>query len=198
MTVFFCPTTAFFYDDAVNSVIPEGALEYSAEDRDALLALVSHGRRVVAGADGYPVLVDPPVVVPSCPELCAQIDAAADKARAAVAGDPLRAVEYQRSVDQAQAFKDAGYPADAVPPMVAAWAIGGRTAQQAADSILGEAVAYNGALVWIRTTRLAAKEQIKALFADDQQAAAEALTTETVNAIRAAVAGVGNNAGVPA
>lgn len=64
MTVFFCPETAFFYDDQHNSVIPEGVLEYGAEERDTLLALVSHGRRIVAGPDGYPVLVDPPPLTP--------------------------------------------------------------------------------------------------------------------------------------
>ncbi|MNJ37700.1 hypothetical protein D3C77_325310 [compost metagenome] len=71
MTVFFCPNTTFFYDDELNSVIPEGALEYSAEERDALLALVSHGRRIVAGTDGYPVLIDPP---PLTPEQLAEVE----------------------------------------------------------------------------------------------------------------------------
>jgi hypothetical protein len=60
MTVFYCPETGFFYDDTVCSFVPGGALEYSAEERDALLALQTHGRRIVAGEDGYPVLVDPP------------------------------------------------------------------------------------------------------------------------------------------
>lgn len=64
MTVFFCPNTAFFYDDELNSVIPDGVLEYSAEERDALLALVSNGRRIVTGADGYPLLIDPPPLNP--------------------------------------------------------------------------------------------------------------------------------------
>ncbi|WP_447789218.1 phage tail protein [Pseudomonas farris] len=73
MTVYFCPNTAFFYDDEKNSVIPEGVLEYSAEDRDTLLALVSHGRRIVAGPDGYPVLIDPP---PLTPEEAAAIERA--------------------------------------------------------------------------------------------------------------------------
>jgi hypothetical protein len=71
MTVLFCPATAFFYDDEICSFIPEGVLEYSADERDALLALVSHGRRIVAGADGYPVLIDPP---PLAPEEAAAIE----------------------------------------------------------------------------------------------------------------------------
>ena len=64
MTVYFCPNTAFFYDDQVCSFIPDDVIEYSAEERDALLALVSHGRRIVAGPDGYPMLIDPPPLTP--------------------------------------------------------------------------------------------------------------------------------------
>ena len=64
MTIFFSPGTGFFYDDQINSVIPDDVLEYSAEDRAALQALESHGRRIVAGADGYPVLIDPPPLTP--------------------------------------------------------------------------------------------------------------------------------------
>lgn len=60
MTVYFCPSTAYFYDDQVCSFIPDDVVEYSAEERDALLAQVSHGRRIVADPEGYPVLVDPP------------------------------------------------------------------------------------------------------------------------------------------
>jgi len=129
---------------------------------------------------------------PTIASLCAEIDHEADLARVAVAGDPLRAVEYQRAADEAQAFKDAGYP-QAVPPMVAAWAIGGRTAKQAADNILAEAAAYNGALVWLRTTRLAAKEQVREMMESEQYEAARTLASATVSAIRASVAGVGNN-----
>ena len=73
MTVFFSPSTAFFYDDQVCSSIPDDVIEYSAEERDTLLALVSHGRRIVAGPDGYPVLVDPP---PPSPEFLAEVERA--------------------------------------------------------------------------------------------------------------------------
>jgi hypothetical protein len=60
MTVFYSPETGFFYDDTLCSFIPGDALEYRAEERDALLALQMNGRRIVTGDDGYPVLVDPP------------------------------------------------------------------------------------------------------------------------------------------
>lgn len=126
--------------------------------------------------------------------LCQQIDSAADNARRAVAGDPLRAVEYDRAAGEAKAFADAGYPADAVPRTVAAWAINGRTAQQAADSILAEAAAYTEALYVIRETRLAAKEQIRTLMAAGEVEQAQQLAEQTIAAIEAAVAGIGNNA----
>ena len=143
--------------------------------------------------DGLPFLIPAPIVVPTCAGLCAAVDAAADRARAAVAGDPLRAVEYDRARMEAQAFKDAGYQG-AVPPMVAAWAISGRTPQQAADSILAEAAQYNGALVQLRTVRLQAKELIRAAMAEGNVEQAQQLTDQTIAAIEAAVVGIGNNA----
>lgn len=121
------------------------------------------------------------------------MDDASDKARARVAGDPLRAVEYDRARLEAQAFADVGYPTDAVPRTVAAWAINGRTAQQAADSILAEAAAYTEALYVIRERRLAAKEQIRALMDAGEVEQAQQLAEQTIAGIEAAVAGVGNN-----
>lgn len=125
--------------------------------------------------------------------LCAEVDRAADTARRAVAGDPLRAVEYERAAVEAQVFADANYQGD-VPPMVAAWAIGGRTPQLAAESILAEAAQYNGALVQLRATRLQAKELIRAAMAAGNVEQAQDIAAETVAAIEAAVAGIGNNA----
>ncbi len=130
---------------------------------------------------------------PTADELCTQIDTAADAARRAVAGDPLRAVEYDRARLAAEQFAAADYQGE-VPPMVAAWAINGRTPQQAADSILAEAAAYTNALELLRTTRLAAKEQIRTLMAAGEVEQAQQLTAQTIAAIEAAVAGIGNNA----
>ncbi|MCQ4242483.1 hypothetical protein [Stutzerimonas stutzeri] len=124
--------------------------------------------------------------------LCARIDASADTARARVAGDPLRAVEYDRAASEAQAFAAADYQGD-VPPMVAAWAIGGRTGQEAADDILREAAQYTAALVVLRETRLAAKEQVRILMAAGEVEQAQQVVEQTVAAIEAAVAGIGNN-----
>ncbi|MDP2747959.1 phage tail protein [Pseudomonas sp.] len=127
--------------------------------------------------------------------LCMQIDAAADSARSKVAGDPLRAVEYDRAAEQAQAFKDANYPAGAVPRMVSAWAIGGRTPKQAADNILIEAAQYNEALYLLRETRLQAKELVRQAMQAGNVEQAQDIAAETIASIKAAVAGIGNNAG---
>ncbi|SNT08009.1 hypothetical protein SAMN05216255_4456 [Pseudomonas segetis] len=142
---------------------------------------------------GLPFLVAPPPQTHQ--ELCAGIDRAADAARLAVAGDPLRATEYERAASEAQAFKDAGYPTESVPRTVAAWAISGRTAQQAADSILGEAAAYTEALYRLRETRLNAKEQVRLAMQEGNQEQAEQIADQAIAAINAAIGGVGNSAG---
>lgn len=128
--------------------------------------------------------------------LSASVDKAADDARSAVVGDPLLAVEYSRTAVQARAYADAGYKGE-VPAMVAAWAIGGRTAQQAADDIITQANQFESALTQLRTIRLAAKEQIRVLFlsgASKDIAAAQAIAENTVATIQAAVTGLGYNA----
>lgn len=160
---------------------------------------VANGQRLIDGSYGgigwaytEGQLTPPPASV-SIKELFVAIDTAADAARAAVAGDPLRAVEYDRARIEAEQFAAANYQGN-VPPMVAAYAIGGRSAQQAADSILAEAAQYNAALVQLRTVRLNAKEQIRTLMAANQAQQAQQLTEQTVAAIEDAVAGIGNNA----
>ncbi|RHW21699.1 hypothetical protein [Pseudomonas jilinensis] len=136
----------------------------------------------------------PPTVAPmSVEDLCNQIDHTADTARALVVGDPLRAEEYKTAREEAQAFAAGGYQGD-VPRAVAAWAINGRTAQQAADEILAEAAAWTEALYFIRETRLAAKEQVRELMAAEQPEQAQAAAEQAIAAINAAIAGVGNAA----
>lgn len=152
------------------------------------------GHAVGIGSDGRWIHILRPTAPPTVEELCTRIDTAADAARRAVAGDPLRAVEYDRAAVEAQVFKDAGYPADAVPRTVAAWAISGRTAQQAADSILAEAAAYTEALYQIREARLQVKELVRAAMAAGNVEQAQDIAAETIASIEAAVVGIGNNA----
>lgn len=152
------------------------------------------GMQLDFDADGLPILVPMEGPLVTSAALCDAIDVAADAARRAVAGDPLRAVEYDRAANEAQLFKEAGYPAEAVPRTVAAWAINGRTPQQAADSILAEAAQYTEALYLLRETRLQAKEMVRALVQGGQIEQAQDVAAETIAAIQAAVTGIGNNA----
>ncbi|WP_242489364.1 MULTISPECIES: phage tail protein [unclassified Pseudomonas] len=128
--------------------------------------------------------------VPTVADLCARIDNYADQARRNFAVDPLRAIEYERVAAEAQAFKDAGYPENAVPRSVAAWAISGRTSQEAADDILIEATRYAEVLYLIRERRLEAKELIKARIAIGAIDEARQIVDKAVKAIQAATAGV--------
>lgn len=126
--------------------------------------------------------------------LCRQIDSAADAARRAVVGDPLRAIEYERAAEEAADFRAAGYPAAIVPRTVAAWAINGRTAREAADSILAEAASYTEALYLIREARLHAKQAVSTAIAAGDLGTAEQITSDSITEIARAASGVGNNA----
>lgn len=185
--------TGCSYLKGFHQSIPDDAILLSEERFFAVIANPAPGKIRSHDADGLPVLIDPPPYIPTADELCQQVDATADRARAAVAGDPLRAVEYDRARIEAEQFAAAQYQGE-VPPMVAAWAINGRTPQQAAESILQEAAQYTAALVQLRTVRLQAKEQIRALMAADQVEQAQQLAAHTIASIEAAVAGIGNNA----
>ena len=184
--------TGCCYIRGLHSQIPDDAVELSQAVFDSVIANPTPGKIRSHDADGLPILIDPPAYVPTADVLCQRIDTAADAARRAVAGDPLRAVEYDRARLAAEQFAAAGYQGD-VPAMVAAWAINGRTPQQAADSILAEAAAYTNALELLRATRLAAKEQIRTLMAANQVDQAQQVADQTIAAIEAAVAGIGNN-----
>lgn len=191
---YYSKSTGTTYFDALHSAIPADAVPISEDRYLQVIANPTPGKIRSHDAEGLPILIDPPLVVPTAAVLCGQIDVAADTARAAVVGDPTRTIEYERAAAEAAQFKAAGYPADNIPRTVAAWAINGRTAQQAADSILAEAAAYTEALYVIRETRLAAKEQIRMLMDVGEVEQAQQLAEQTIAAIEAAVAGVGNAA----
>ena len=186
----FDPDLRGAYEDAGSW--PSDATEYPREVFDAVVSSRPSDKVMVPDESGRPVLVDLPPLPVTAANLCAQIDNAADAARSAVAGDPLRAVEYDRAASEAQAFKDAGCPANAVPRTVAAWAIGGRTARQAADSILLESAAYTEALYQIREARLGAKELVRQAMAAGNVDQAQDIAAETIAAIESAITGIGN------
>lgn len=189
--IYFSATTTGFYDSRIHTVMPKDVVELSDDYYSEVLNGQALGQRIIANESGMPVLITPQ---PQLNELLVQIDNTADAARAHVAGDPLRAVEYDRARIEAEQFAAANYLGD-VPPMVAAWAINGRTAREAADDILHEAAQYTAALVQLREVRLAAKEQIRILMAAGEVEQAQQVVEQTVaaiEAIEAVVAGVGN------
>lgn len=193
--MFYSAKNGGFYPSADYPNCPQDLVKITAAEHLALLAGQSAGKIIAPDASGRPVLRDRAVPQPSSQSLCSLIDDAADSARARVAGDPLRAVEYDLARQEAEAFAAAGYQGE-VPRMVAAWAISGRTPRQAADSILAEAAAYTEALYLIRETRLQAKERIRGAMEGGDLEYAQACAAQAVAAIGAAVFGVGNNAEV--
>ncbi|TDL95675.1 phage tail protein [Stutzerimonas stutzeri ATCC 17588 = LMG 11199] len=191
---FYSKHTGATYLESVHAQMPADAVPIAEDRYQLVIANPTLGKMRSHDGDGLPILIDPLPYVPTADELITCIDTAADSARAAVVGDPTRTIEYERAAAEAAQFKAAGYPVDNVPRTVAAWAINGRTAREAADSILAEAAAYTEALYVIRETRLAAKEQIRTLMAAGEVEQAQQLAEQTIAAIEAAVAGVGNAA----
>ncbi|EJM27797.1 hypothetical protein [Pseudomonas sp. GM25] len=116
--------------------------------------------------------------------LCANVDTAADSARTALAGDPLKALEYAQAAIDAQAFQDAGYPKKEVPLSVAAWVAKGRSAKQSAEQILDKAAQLSDSLLTLRTLRLKAKNQIRTCASKGQMDQARAAADEALQAIR--------------
>lgn len=178
---------------ALDTDNPSGYVELTNKEYRYLLVGQESGKTITAGSDGRPILVDHIPTELSVIEICASIDSAADAARLAVVGDPLRATEYERAAAEAQAFKDAGYPIESVPRTVAAYAINGRSAQESADSILAESAAYTEALYCLRETRLSAKELVRQAMAAGNTAEAEDIAAEAIATIEAMIDGVGNS-----
>ncbi|WP_432218778.1 phage tail protein [Pseudomonas kribbensis] len=116
--------------------------------------------------------------------LCNNVDAAADKARITLAGDPLKAMEYAQAAADAQAYQDAGYPKKEVPLSIAAWVAKGRSAKQAAEQILGKADQLTDHLLTLRTLRLKAKTRIRGYASKSQMDQARAAADEALLAIR--------------
>lgn len=187
---FFDPIESGFYSDGRED-IPPGAIEISEELREAL---ISAGLPIALDKHGQPVAVQPdePTAAAQLEQLLAVLDKAADDARTAIIGDPLRALEYETAATEAQQFKDTGYPAEAIPRAVAAGVIHGITAQESADSILREAAQFNDVQYRIRETRLLAKAIVRDLASAGQFEYARQVVDEAVQSINEAVRGVGN------
>jgi hypothetical protein len=124
--------------------------------------------------------------------LCTKVDATADNIRTALAGDPLKALEYAQAAADAQAYQDAGYPKKEVPLSVAAWVVKARTAKQAAEQILSKADQLTDHLLALRTLRLKAKAQIRAQAAKGNMDLARSAGEEALVAIRELASGLSN------
>lgn len=177
---------------SIHKDIPEDARPITPIEELELVGKRPIGCLVTLGTDGKLRHSQAPAQAPSCESLCQTIDRSADIARSKVVGDPSRTEEYKVAAAEAQAYQEAGFTGP-VPRSVAAWAINGRTAEQAAESILAEAATYTEALHLIRETRLQAKELVRNLMDNGDAVAAEDVAAEAVATIEAAVAGVGNN-----
>ncbi|WP_339511920.1 hypothetical protein [Pseudomonas sp. RL_15y_Pfl2_60] len=191
--LYFSKATGGFYDGAVHASMPSDVVEVSRKSHEALMAGQSAGQVITGDDSGNPILTAPVPIVLTTPELCKNIDAAADATRLAIIGDPLRATEYERAAIEAQDFKDAGYPDESVPRTVSAWAINGRTAQQAADSILAKSAAFDEALYSLRETRLSGKEQVRAAMAAGDYELANDIAASTVTALESIIKNTGDN-----
>lgn len=181
----YSPTTGLFYSPSIHKQMPADCLNISPEEFQRLLIGRSEGRDIIVGPEQKLDLVQPPHEQATLEQLCAAIDRAADSSRRAVAGDQLRSVEYAQTEEEAAAFAAAGYPADDVPRTVAAWAVNGRTVQEAADDILAEAAAYREAIYRIRELRLQGKEQVRALYAQGEISQAEAVAIRSIADLQA-------------
>lgn len=157
MTIFYSKTTGGFYDNQIHNVLPEDAVEITAEYHATLLAGQAQGKTIMPGKDGKPVLA------PLAPSHLHQwngkewtLDKAAasqllaeaiDKGTAAINDVVEQAyhhvtrfeAEYQLREQQARDYKAGGCKGEA-PLQVAAFAKpAGKTACEATDIIIAQA-----------------------------------------------------------
>lgn len=77
----YAKSTNGFYDEAIHGdSIPADAVEITIEEHAALLEGQSHGKRIVADANGFPVLSDPPA--PTAAEIWDRIKSKRDAVKA--------------------------------------------------------------------------------------------------------------------
>ncbi|GFM82873.1 hypothetical protein PSCICN_35650 [Pseudomonas cichorii] len=188
MQRFYSSSTGCTYLPAIHGdQIPADAVEISEDIYTSVIANPPAGKVRSHDESGLPILIDPVQVVATADELCEQIDAV----RLVGTLEALRVLEYSLAVSEAQAFKAAGYPVDAVPRAVAAYAINGRTPQEAAEAILQASADTADMLYQIREARLAAKESVRALVAAGEHEQAKAVVATVIDLIRELTAGSG-------
>lgn len=167
----YSPSTGCTYIPGIHKDYPSDLILISEDCYEKVIANPASGKVRRHLNDGTPYLADPdPEGVEA---LCKRVDDAAAECGRAVIGDPLKVLEYERAATAARLFQEEGFPSSFVPPAVAAWAINGRTPEQAAIEIIERADDLDALLQRLRADRLAAKERIRALAAAGDQAEAE-------------------------
>lgn len=111
-----------------------------------------------------------------------QIEQAADQARAAVLGDPLRAVEYQLAEAEAKSYMQAGFDGEVPPTVLALVDAASIEPKAAAEQILAESLAWRNAVCQIRAARLKGRQ---AMLAASSHEEAEERADAAISAIRA-------------
>lgn len=157
------------YDSATNGFYPagqapEGAKVVSKSVYRDLLLQQEKGKCIRPDEDGNPVAVDPQQPSPDQRRVRAKqdIDTAAGSARARfVSAGQLVEEEYRLALQQTQAWRTAGNPADDIPAAIQDWSsAAGITPEQAAQSIEQTATAWEGVLLSVRQLRLNGKAAI--------------------------------------
>lgn len=115
-----------------------------------------------------------------------QVEQAADQARFAVVGDPLRVVELQMAEEEAKAYRLAGFDGTVPPTVQALVDAKGLEPRAAAESILDESTTWRAALCSIRAARLKGREAVLTATSHDQ---AEVFADTAIAAIRASTEG---------
>lgn len=157
MTIFYSKTTGGFYDNQIHNVLPEDAVEITAEYHATLLAGQAQGKTIMPGKDGKPVLAP---LAPShlhqwngkdwvldkaaASQLLAEaIDQGTDAINNLVDGAYRHVTRFQPEYllreQQARDYKAGGCKGEA-PEQVAAFAKpAGKTACEATDIIIAQA-----------------------------------------------------------
>ena len=172
----YSPSTGCTYLPGLHTEYPADLIFISEECYQAVIANPEPGKVRAHHPDGTPYLADP--APQSVEALCQRIDAAASECASLLLGDPLRVLEYERAASGARAFRDKGFPEGDIPAVVAAWAINGRSAKEAAEEIVRRADELASRIDAIRALRLGAKGRVRMLSGDLLAAQAEAAAAE--------------------
>ena len=157
MTIFYSKSTGGFYDNQIHNVLPEDAVEITAEYHATLLAGQAQGKTIMPGKDGKPVLAP---LAPShlhqwngkewvldksaASQLLAESIDNGTKAINDLVDEAYRHVtrfwpEYQLREQQAVAYKAGGYKG-VLPTQIAAFAAPtGKGGKEATDIIIAQA-----------------------------------------------------------